>query len=500
MRCFGIPCSGNSCRQETTIAGRSRASGTSHPRTPGSTRAVRNQGTWQGIYPHNGNIVVIIMTTRSAVGAVVLLILLALALVTVPAAGAGSLYLSGTPDLVATIEGANSFSPGSEATLVIHVRNTGVDTTKILQPGGGATGEPPSTARMVTLTLLPGDAPLRVITDPRMAGDIPSGEAVSVPFTVRLDRDAAGGMYQLRLRADYMVLASEALINPGSVTYLYETDTVLLDLPFRVRDEVILAVRDVHAPDLDAGGEGYVMVMLENTGSLEGTDTTALLFPSDESPVIPTGGQVFIGAFPPGAVETARFKVRVDEKAGRETYPVNVAMEYTDRAGAVQRTREVTIGVPVIGKTGIIVVGEPVWIYRGAREEIRVEYENTGPTTLHAAQARISAVDPFTAYDDIAFLGDISPGGRAVATFTIGVDKAAIEKEYGLDTEIRYRDSLDNRRISDPMKVSLYVRQRTGLQRILSDPVLVTVIIAGVIGAGYAAYHHRKKKPRDPAA
>ena len=440
------------------------------------------------------------MTTRPAVRAIVLFILAALMVVALPASGAGSRYLSGSPDLVATIEGSNSFSPGSEPTLVIQVGNLGVDTTKVLQPGGGSGGEPPSTARMVTLTLLAGNAPLRVMTDPRMVGDIPSGGAVRVPFTVRLDRDAAGGFYQLRLRADYTVLASEGLIGGGSVTYHYETDTLLLDLPLRVRDEVILSVSDVRATDLDAGGEGYITLTLGNTGSLEGTDTTARIFRSDGSPIIPLDGQVYLGAFPPGAEGTARFRIRVDEKAGPGTYPLDVIVEYTDRSGMVQSSREVTVGVPVIGKTGIRISGEPAVIYRGARADIRVEYENTGPTTLFAAQARISAVDPFVTYDQIAFLGDVSPGERVVATFVIGTDKTAIEKEYGLDTEIRYRDSMDTRRISDPLKVRIQVRERTGLQRILADPVLMTVIVAIIIGAGYAAYRYRSKKPPGPAA
>ena len=103
------------------------------------------------------------MTTKGILGRILLFLILS-ALIPGICAAAGSTYLSGTPDLSAVINGTNDFAPGSEQTLVIHVRNTGIDEIKIIQPGAGASGEPPSTARMVTLTLLPGDAPIMVKT------------------------------------------------------------------------------------------------------------------------------------------------------------------------------------------------------------------------------------------------------------------------------------------------------------------------------------------------
>jgi len=41
---------------------------------------------------------------------------------------------------------------------------------------------------------------------------------------------------------------------------------------------------------------------------------------------------------------------------------------------------------------------------------IVVQYQNTGGATAYNAQARISAVDPFTSNDDTAFLGTMAPG------------------------------------------------------------------------------------------
>jgi len=438
------------------------------------------------------------MTTKGSSGRVVLAVILAFALLAGIAAGAGSLYLSGSPDLVAAIAGINEFSPGSEQNISLIIRNAGVDEVKILQAGGGGSGDPPSTARMVTLTLLPGTAPVEIKSDSQMAGDIASGNATVSSFFVSVDKDAAGGTYLLPLLATYTSLASEELVGSESVIFRYTTETVQLDIPFIIRDEVQIAVPEISAGDLNAGGDGYITLAIENTGTLPGENTIAELFQGDESPIVPIDEQVFIGSFPPGAVATTRFKVRVDEKAGNEQYPLQVAVEYKDQSGDTQLSRAVTIGVPVVGETGFVVVDKPLTIYRGSKGTIEVEYENAGATTVYSAQARLGAQDPFIAYDDIAFLGDLAPGDRAVAAFEIGVDKAATGKEYGLDTEIRYRDSVDASRISNPITVRVQVKERTGLLRILYDPVLMSIVIAAGIGCGYYFAIHKRRKPDQP--
>ena len=256
---------------------------------------------------------------------------------------------------------------------------------------------------------------------------------------------------------------------------------------------MFIAVDEITATDLNAGGDGYITLTLRNTGTLWGNNTIARIFLDEGSPLTPLDGSVFIGEFPPGWIATARFKVAVDEKAGPEQYPLVVAVEYQDASNATRLSPGVSIGIPVVGKVQFSVIGTPVWMYRGDKKTIEVGYENTGPITAYRAQARISAADPFDANDGTSYLGDLAPGDTAVARYTIRVDKAATVKEYGLDTEIRYRDSLDANRISDPMSVKIEVRERGGLTRILYNPVLMSIIIALLIGCGYFFFVHRKK-------
>ncbi len=72
------------------------------------------------------------------------------------------------------------------------------------------------------------------------------------------------------------------------------------------------------------------------------------------------------------------------------------------------------------------------------------------------------------------------------------MDSSATLKEYGLDSEIRYRDALDNSQISDTMKVRVKVVEGSG--PVYTNPVVIFAIIAVLCGAGYYVFVMRKKK------
>ena len=109
------------------------------------------------------------------------------------------------------------------------------------------------------------------------------------------------------------------------------------------------------------------------------------------------------------------------------------------------------------------------------------------------AQALISVVTPFTSSSAVADLGDIAPGQSAVASYQISVSGNAVTKLYGLDSEIRYRDALDDTYVSDPMKVSIDVENLTGIEGIMSNTVILSIIVAALIGLVYAIWLLQKK-------
>jgi len=123
-----------------------------------------------------------------------------------------------------------------------------------------------------------------------------------------------------------------------------------------------------------------------------------------------------------------------------------------------------------------------------------VTYKNTGAATVYGAQARVIAVDPFTTNDDISNLGDIRPGESAIASFGLTADRTALIKGYGLDSEIRYRDGVNNSYVSDAVTVRINVTPTSGISAIISNPVYLSIVIILIIAGVYFAFTRGKKK------
>ncbi len=407
---------------------------------------------------------------------------------------AGTRYMAGSPQLSASLLGDNEYLPGDDVVLTVVVHNSGLNDIKIIQQNIDTGGGLPNTAMMASATLRPGDAPLIIKTDPQMIGDIPGGSSISVPFTVKIPQNASSGVFTLRLDVGYTYLTDTEQIGMESIIYHYRTEDESLEIPFTIKKIVSIRVDEVVTEHINAGSEGYVTITIHNNGYLAGKSTIAQISRSGTSPVVPVDSSTYIGDFPPGASVPCRYKVRVTGNAGVQAYPLDIAVVYVNREGDTVASEPVTVGVPVKGKVDFEVASPSAVINPGGTGKITVEYVNTGAETVYSAQARISAAEPFSSSDDTASLGDMKPGDRVAAEFEITADRSATVKEYGLDSEIRYRDALDNSRISDTMKVTVVVRQRSGIDYILHNAVLMSIIIAALIGAGYFIYTKKRNK------
>ena len=124
----------------------------------------------------------------------------------------------------------------------------------------------------------------------------------------------------------------------------------------------------------------------------------------------------------------------------------------------------------------------------GGEGVVHITYRNTGDEVAQDAVARISVVDPFSTTDDQAFLGTLNPGDSYEAQYKVKVDKDALPKAYGINTEVKYRDEHGDTQISDVMKASIDVQEPAPLgQRIgYAGYLLVIFIILGA--AGYYFY------------
>jgi len=406
---------------------------------------------------------------------------------------AGTKYMAGSPQMSAYIAGTNEFSPGQEAKITIVVENTGTNEFKFVQSGIVDREDLPNTAKFVIVGLDAGTAPLVVKSDPQMLGDIKAGSSANAIFTTKINSDAASGSYMLIVPINYTYLYYAEQYGLDTIQYSYKTTDETVEIPIKIKPVLSIDVLSAVPEHLNVGTEGYIDMKIKNTGSENGTKAIVKIVRNGNSPIVPTDSSVYIGDFATGSTTDARYKVSVAADAERQTYPVDVVVVYQNKEGDFISSRSDTVGIPVGGKVDFTVISPPAEMNPGNKKVINVEYKNTGETTVYSAQSRISAVDPFTSNDDVAYLGDIKPGASAIASYEVSVDRTATIKEYGLDSEIRYRDALDNTYISDTMKVKINVVQTTGLAAILSNPVYIAIIIAGIIGIVYLILHLRKK-------
>jgi hypothetical protein len=414
------------------------------------------------------------------------------ALLVVPAS-ADTKYMSGSPQLSAYISGTNEFSPGSDVSLTLVIENSGLNEFKMVQSGIIDREDLPNTAKLLMVSLSAGNAPLIVKSDPQMVGDLKGGSTVTSTFNVKVLSDARSGSYTLPVTINYTYLEFAEQYGIDTIRYYYKTTNESVPLAIRIKPDISIDVLSAQSDHLNVGTEGYLNLKIKNSGYEDGTKAVVKVIRNGNSPIIPTDSSVYVGDFPSGSTVDCRYKVSVAKDAERSTYPVDVAVVYENKDGDTVTSRSETIGIPVGGKIDFAIISAPAELNPGNKKVITVEYKNTGDTTVYSAQGRISAVNPFTSNDDIAYLGEIKPGESVVASYEVSVDRAATIKEYGLDSEIRYRDALDNSYISDTMKVRVNVTAQAGIPAILSNPIMMSVIIAVIVGIGYAVYKFRKK-------
>ncbi len=278
-----------------------------------------------------------------------------------------------------------------------------------------------------------------------------------------------------------------------TIRYTYTQVNQRIEIPIKIKSDVSIEVLSAIPEHLNVGSEGYIDLTIKNTGTDDGRKAVVTILNNVNSTIIPTDNSVYIGDFPSGSIVKARYKVAISSDAERQTYPVDVVVVYENTEGDLVTSRTSTIGIPVGGKVDFAVVSPPAEMNPGDKKVIKVEYKNIGETKVYSARGRINPLDPFTSNDDIAYLGDIEPGESVVASYEVSVDHSATIKEYGLDAEIRYLDALNTTYVSDIMKVQIKVNSPNGINAVLSNPVYLSIIVAGILGIGFLIYHYRKK-------
>jgi len=420
---------------------------------------------------------------------------IAMTFIIVSPVSAGSQYMAGSPELTAAISGNNELSPGKEVQLAVVIQNTGINQFKFVKSGIVDTDDLPNTAKFLSVTLGSGTSPIIVKSDPQMLGDLKASGTSTAKFTIKVPSDAPAGIYNLPVRLNYTYLYNADQSGTDTIEYRYKTVDETLQLPVKIKDDVQIDVISSDIQHLNAGTEGYVTLTVKNIGHENAKKAILTIAQNAGSPVIPTEGSAYIGDFPSNGTATCVFKTSVNAGAEAQTYPLNVYVKYENTVGVLVSSDIETIGVPVVGEIVFTIVSDPQTISPGKKKVITAQFKNTGDATAYQAVARVSMVDPFSSNDDSAFLGDIAPGETKEASFLVSTDSAATVKQYGIDTEVRYRDALDNSVISDPMKLNVNVIEGKSLIAGLTEnPAVLAAVAVIIIAIGYFLYRRKKSQ------
>ncbi|HVP96911.1 S-layer protein [Methanoregula sp.] len=396
--------------------------------------------------------------------------------------------MAGNPELSAHIVGTNEFSPGDDVSLPVEVENTGLNQFMIVKSGIISPGDLSSTAKQLTVTLGAGDAPLVVKADPQIAGDLPASQSATAAFHITVNKYAPAGVYQIPVILNYTYLYQANQEGSETLNYQYKSINQTILVPIHIKPQIEIAVSGVHADNLNAGIEGYVNLTVKNVGSDDGQNAVVQVMQSGQSPLVPTEGSSYIGDFPVGAVADCSFRVQVSSDAQQKTYPLDVLVYYKNYEGDYVDSPVETVGVPVGGKVKFSLTPEDVSVTPGGKKVLTYQVQNIGGTTAYNAEARISAIVPFTCNDDTSFLGTLAPGETRTASFEVTTDSDATIKEYGMDAEVLYRDALDNQFTSDPLKANVQVVAPVNPLSVIGIPALMVIILAMLAAAGYGAY------------
>ncbi|MFA6225162.1 MAG: S-layer protein [Methanoregula sp.] len=366
--------------------------------------------------------------------------------------------MGGPPSFSAAVNGVNEFAPGEDATISILVKNAGLNPLKQLDRGTIDAEDLPNTAKFVTIGLASTSDAVIIKTDPQMVGDISgNGNTVTVQFRAKISTNATAGEYQLPLSIHYKytrVIEQEAA-DVFEFTYNEAEDT--LPVTIRIKPQVKVEVIEAVPEGLIVGSQGYIYLKIRNTGPENGEMAAVKLLRNGQSPIMPTDSTLFVGSFPSGGIVECRYKVSVSQDATNQTYPIDVAVSYTNREGTIVISSLESAGVAANAKTAFAVISPAPEVPRGTSRTIEVQYRNDGEVTAYNAEARISPHNPVSITDNNTFLVNLEPGMTASARYVIEADAAAEPETYTFDSSVRYSDVLGNSLESDTMPVQIMV-------------------------------------------
>jgi hypothetical protein len=298
-------------------------------------------------------------------------------------------------------------------------------------------------------------------------GDLMPGEIAKAVFYVKINVKDEGN-YTFKVKAVYLDEYGKTITS----------------------DPVPFGVHVAKAPELKVksveshvfvNAKGKVVVTLTPTSDMK--DVTVYLIANPPLSVL--SSEYYLGDVEAGKTYTAVFKVEASDSAQPVTYSAQIKAKYKSLDEYFE-TDPITVGIKVNPKMKFEVYGIPK-IQAGREAVVEWTIKNVGNFTIREATARLTIIDPFSSSDDTAYIGTLKPGETATVKFKLKVDGDATPKLYGLNLEVKYKDTEGEWAISEPVKAVVEVTPAKGFSLI---GVLAVVVVAGIV---ILIYRRRKK-------
>ncbi|MFA6363794.1 COG1361 S-layer family protein [Methanoregula sp.] len=427
---------------------------------------------------------------------IVFIILVAALICQAPVLAVAYIYdVNEHPDLGANVQGEPEFFPGDDFVLTVDLTNAArAESMEVASLKANLYN--PTTALVVYVIPEAGAAPVTIKSLPVTAGDIGSSDIVPVTIRGTVSPDARPGTSVMFLNVSYQYIHAMPNIESGipTVTPVYEEVHQLLPITFRVKGQVQPVVSGTGSLNMVPGTQGYLNITLKNAGYATGRDVAFILVPADNTTFKLIDASMYVSIFRPGDVVTIHPRIAVSEDLPAGFYPANITGIYKDIKGIYQQIPTVPVRISVARGAVFSMSASNMTLANNGKQTISLTYTNRGDRVAYGAEARITGDQVIVPETDTAALGDVGPGDSVTAEYVISAEKAIPGKQYVLDTEVKYRDSLGALMLSDQYHTGVSIEQPSGLADALSDPVVLIILAAVIACAGFFGWKHLTKK------
>jgi hypothetical protein len=374
-----------------------------------------------------------------------------------------SLRVESQPQFRVTAAETDGLFAGDTDQLALTVENVGTQVATDTRLGLSA-GAP-------ELFFGPTNAPERQTS--AFVGQLAPGERQQVSVRVGATADTVPGSYPVRTTVTFdNANGVEARANPQTVGVT-------------VGAERTFALQNVETERFRVDeNEARIRADLANVGEAPARQVAVRMRGGPDSPVTPTNGESAVGDLAPGESAPVSFTVSVAEDAEPGTNSFAFTVEYENARGEVRTTSNPLRRVLTIeqARERFEVTNVSTDLSPGGSATLDVTFRYTGEQPVSAVNARLFPTDPLSSADDGAFLGELTSGETATATFAVSAGASALPKTYDSSVEVRYDEPDGDTRFTDGLPVGVPVSESDG------GPPLVPIGAGAVIVLVGGAY------------